>query len=414
MSRTTRALGAVVLVGASLLGCSEGDGATPEATDPVEVTAASTTPSTETTPAATTTSVPEAPPFGIATYNTGLAEGFVPLTGERLPLVAEALAELDADVVFLQEVWTPEAVAAIRDATSATFPEAVFPEPIPDTDAAEPACTVEQLSDLVACIEANCADASPDELVACVLENCGAQFSALDEECQSCVAANVGQTVEDAVASCTAGSSSFAYGGSVGLGLLSRVPILETDVVVLDSSLNRRAVLHAVLDAGERGRIDVFGTHLSAVFSDVPFPGDGTWEAEQAAQIGQLVEYIDTRVEPTAPIVLLGDFNTGPAGALFTAEVPANYELLVGGVDTNTYIEPDGARCTFCGDNPLIDGGDGGVVIDHVFTRGVGATEEASRILDEPVMIVVDGADRTTALSDHYGVLLELTGPFGD
>ena len=417
MLRTTRPLGMAMLIVASLLGCSTADDASSETTDSGSVTAESTTTETRapTTPEPTQpqpSSTPDPMPaqFRIATFNTGLAEGFVPLAGERLPSVAQAISDLDADVVFLQEVWAPEAVAAIRDATSTSFPEAVFPEPIPDTEQAAPACTPEQLADLEACIAANCADASPDELVECVLSNCGAQFAALDEECQSCVAANVGKTVEEAVASCTAGTSSFAYGGSVGLGLLSKAPILESDVFVLDSSLNRRAVLHAVLDAGELGEIDVFGTHLSAVFSDVPYPGDGTWEQEQAAQIGDLLAYVGTRVGPNDPIVLLGDFNTGPAGELFVAEVPANYELLARAMDTNTYVDTDGARCTFCGDNPLVDD-DSAVVIDHVFTRGVDADEEATRILDEPLEVEVEGADVTTALSDHYGVLLALTAP---
>jgi endonuclease/exonuclease/phosphatase family metal-dependent hydrolase len=432
MLQGTRALGVATLMVTSVLGCSTADDTSSSATDSVAVTAESTMPSTDSTVAAQTTPATEAPPttpepaqpepsstaepsparFRIATFNTGLAEGYVPLASERLPLVAEAIADLDADVVFLQEVWASEAAAEIREATSTSFPEAVFPEPVPDTEMGTPACTAEGLADLEACIAANCGDASADELVDCVLSNCGAQFGGLDEQCQSCIAANVGKTVEEAVASCTAGSSTFAYGGSVGLGLLSKLPIVDTDVFVLDSSLNRRAVLHALVDAGDLGQIHIFGTHLSAVFSDVPYPGDGTWEQEQAAQIEDLLAYIDTRVEPADPIVLLGDFNTGPAGELFSAEVPANYEVLVQAVDTNTYVETDGARCTFCGDNPLL-GDDTAVVIDHVFTRGIDAALEANRILDEPLEIDVDGDDVTTTLSDHYGVLLVLTGPSG-
>ncbi|MDH4171317.1 MAG: hypothetical protein OEW42_17180, partial [Acidimicrobiia bacterium] len=112
------------------------------------------------------------------------------------------------------------------------------------------------------------------------------------------------------------------------------------------------------------------------------------------------------------PVVLLGDFNTGPAGERYEAEVAANYELLPAAMLTNTYVEADDARCTFCGDNPLVDG-DAAVVIDHVFTRGLDAGQEARRILDQPLAIDVDGEETAAALSDHYGLLLTLTGDSG-
>ena len=391
-----------MMVGLLLAACGDddtSDAAAPEATDP----------------ASASTTAPDEDParLRIATFNAGLAEGFVPLATERQPLVAEALAGLDAEVVFLQEVWSPEAVAELTETTSATFPEAVFPEPVPDTELGDPACTVDELADLEACIAQNCADAGPDELVECVLTNCATQYAGLCEECQSCIAANVGNTIEEGIANCTTASSAFAYDGSVGIGLLSKAVILDTDVLVLESSLNRRAVLHALVDVEGFGPVNVFGTHLSAVFSDIPYPGEGTWEEEQATQIADVLAYIETRTEPGDPVVLLGDFNTGPAGALYQAEIAANYELLTAGMLTNPYVEADDARCTFCGDNPLV-GGDAAVVIDHVFTRNVEATAEAERILDGPIVVDVDGSETTTALSDHYGVTLSLTRDAGE
>ena len=403
----------MVVAGLLVVACSNDDDSSSDATGAEAATEATVPDTADTT--VTSTAAPEGPPpqLRIATYNAGLAEGFVPLATERLPLVAEAIADLDADVVFLQEVWTPDAVAELSDAASATFPDAIFPEPIPETELGDPACTVDELADLEACIAQNCADAPPDGLVDCVLTNCASQYAGLCEECQSCIAANVGNTVEEAIANCTTASSAFAYDGSVGIGLLSKAVILDSDVLVLESSLNRRAVLHALVDAEGFGPVHVFGTHLSAVFSDIPYPGDGTWEEEQAAQIEDVLAYIDTRADPGDPVVLLGDFNTGPAGELYQAEVAANYELLTAGMLTNTYVEADDARCTFCGDNPLV-GDDAAVVIDHVFTRDLDASPEAQRILDRPLVINVDGDDITTALSDHYGVMLTLTGQSSD
>jgi len=407
---------AVILLvfGLVVIACSSGDDSSDEtgatATSEAAPDSSATAPDTTET-AATTTSIPTADSgdFRIATYNTGLAPGFVPLLAERQPLVGEAIADLDADVVFVQEVWTPESVSALREATSSAFPETVFPEPIPDTEPGAPACTVDELADLLGCIEQNCADASPDELVECVLSSCGAQFGELCEECQTCIGANVGNTVEEAVANCTTASSAFAYEGSVGIGLLSNAVIQDSDVLVLDSSLNRRAVLHAVVDTEAFGPVHVFGTHLSAVFSDIPYPDEGTWEQEQATQIADLLAYIDSRAEPGDPVVLLGDFNTGPAGERYQAEVAANYDLLTAAMFANPYTDDPEAECTFCGDNPLV-GGDAAVVIDHVLTRGVEGPAAAERILDGSITVSVDGADTPTALSDHYGVMLTLSG----
>lgn len=399
----------VVLLGTA---CSGSEDTAAPTTEPTTETAESaTTAAGAEEPAETTEPVGPASELRIATFNAGLAEGFVPLAIGRQPLVAQAIADLDADIVFLQEIWTPDAVDEVLAATSAAFPSSIFPEPIPDAEVGIPACTLDELADLDACISANCADASPDELVGCVLSNCGAPFAGLGDSCRNCITANVGGTVAEAVESCTTATAAYAYEGSVGIGLLTSLDILDSDILVLESSINRRAVIHAVVDTEGFGPVHVFGTHLSAVFSDIPYPGDGSWEAEQAAQIDALLAYIESRTDIGDPIVVLGDFNTGPAGDRFEADVAANYELLTASMLTSPYVETPGAECTFCADNPLVDSGaDGGasVAIDHVFIRDLGASTETGRILDEPVTINVDGEDVTTALSDHYGVVVSL------
>jgi endonuclease/exonuclease/phosphatase family metal-dependent hydrolase len=416
MRRSTKLVTFLVIVILLVVGCSSDD-------ETESTTGPTTTEVTTTTAEAVTTEATESPPetdvpasvasdLRIVTFNAGLAEGFVPLAAERQPLVAQAIADLDAEIVFLQEVWTPDAVNEIRAATSAVFPTAIFPEPIPEADGGIPACTLDELADLDSCISTNCADASPDELVGCVLSNCGVPFAGLGDVCRNCITANVGGTVAEAVESCTTAAAAYAYEGSVGIGLLTTLDVLDSDVLVLESSINRRAVLHALVDIDGPAPLHVFGTHLSAVFSDIPYPGDGSWEAEQAAQINALLAYIDTRTEAGDPIVVLGDFNTGPAGEGFEADVVDNYELLTSAMLTSPFIDSENAACTFCADNPLVDtGADGGasVAIDHVFIRDLEAGAESSRILDQPLTLDADGESVTTALSDHYGVVLTLT-----
>jgi endonuclease/exonuclease/phosphatase family metal-dependent hydrolase len=352
--------------------------------------------------------------LAIVTYNAGLAEGFVDLAAERAPLVNEAIADLAADVVFVQEVWSPADVEGLTTAVADRFPDSFFLDPMPDEPGQEetgPACPLDESQALEDCARARCADVPADQLASCVLEGCSAEFSNTCPECQACLAANVGSSIDEAITACTEGSGSYAYEGAFGIGFLSSLPVLEQDSLVLESSLNRRAVLHVRVEHPELGPLNLFGTHLSAVFSDIPFPGEGSWEAEQAAQIESVRSWIDEKTGGEGTTILLGDFNTGPEGVEFVGEVEENYQALVADGWVNTYLEAQGdeAECTYCDANPLVGGeGDSGVLLDHVLVLGHGGEFDGERIFDDDIELEVDGVATTTALSDHFGVLVTL------
>lgn len=341
-----------------------------------------------------------------ATYNAGLARGFVPLAEERSAVTAEAIANLQADVVCVQEVWLEEDVTALTTAAADSFPTAIFREPDPGEVAEEPACTNEEAGPLETCARANCGDVSNDDLAGCVLGMCGPEYEATSDTCQGCLAANIGGSLDDILMACALGGGSYAYGGSFGIGLLTDGEILEQDALVFESTLNRRAVQHARI-ALPAATVDVFCTHLSAVFDDIPYPGEAeSWEAEQAAQIDAMRLFINEHAGAGGGVVLMGDFNTGPAIGDLAGEVPDNYAALVSGYD-NPYLEQASPACTFCAENPLVGGADDddSVAIDHVLLRDLpGEVVSTERILTEPV--TVQGADGPvpTAYSDHFGV----------
>lgn len=345
----------------------------------------------------------------VVTYNAGLADGFVDAAVERVPAVIDGIEGLDADVVFVQEVWTPADVTALTDAVEESYPHSQFLDPMPEepgVEATGPACPLDESQPLENCARQRCADVPPDELADCVLEGCGAEFSATCPECQACLAANVGSSIDEAIETCSQGSAAYAYEGAFGIGFLSAEPIVDQDSLVLDSSLTRRAVLYARVDDPTVGTLHLFGTHLSPVFSDVPFPGEGSWEEEQLAQIETVREWVESKTGGEGTIVLLGDFNTGPDGVLFEGEQVTHYEALADGWK-NAYLEAQGdeAECTFCSDNPLVGGdGESGAVIDHILVMGHDGGFEAERVLDGAVDIDVDGESVSTAYSDHYGV----------
>ncbi len=353
--------------------------------------------------------------FRAATFNAGLAVGFVDAATERAPLVADALGGLDVEMLAVQEVWRPEDVDAVEAATADTLPNQIFLDPMPDPNPGPPACTLPDLDPLQQCIDQHCSGVPDDDVVDCVLENCGAQFGALSGDCQSCLGANIGLPVDAIIDNCTSASARYAYEGSFGIGLLTSADIVDQDSIVLESELNRRGVIYALLDTEQFGELHVFVTHLSAVFDDIPYPGDGTWEEEQAAQVTALLDFVDEKADDGAPVLVMGDFNAGPAGDTWQAEIPENYDALVeGGGFASPYVESPSATCTFCDANPLVDvGGPGGVVIDHVLVADFDGTVTAERILDAPVQVEVAGQTVETALSDHYGVLATLTPPSG-
>ncbi|MFH2009099.1 MAG: endonuclease/exonuclease/phosphatase family protein [bacterium] len=346
--------------------------------------------------------------FSAVTFNGGLARGFVPLADARAQIIADAVAELDVDVICLQEIWQPEHVDMVQAAAADTFPNQIFLEPMPDLNPGDPACSPDatEVQAMETCARDNCGTALPDDLVDCVLGHCLLQFTSLTPECQSCIAANVSGTIDDTFNACAVSSEAYAYGGAFGIGLLTNETVTTSDSSVFASTFNRRAVIHAELETEALGTVHVFCTHLTAVFSSIPWPKpEGSWEAEQLAQVVAIRDYVDTMAGADGVVILMGDFNSGPDGNGYVADVEDNYNALVEGY-TSVYPEEPDATCTFCDLNPL-NGGidhDESVLIDHILLRSFTGTYDADRILTEPITITVDGTPIETAYSDHYGV----------
>lgn len=353
----------------------------------------------------------ENPELRFATYNAGLAYGFVEYAEERSPLIPPAVAELPVDVLCLQEVWNASDVAAMKSATASKLTSAFFFENSQDF-AVGAACEADDVAPLIACVEANCGTVPEAN---CVLTECAAEFSAQTPECTTCLGANVGGSIEAIEAACGEGSALYAYDGAFGVGLLTNQTVTASDQLVLSSTLNRRGVLYAELET-EAGPMHVFCTHLSAALS-INYPGPaGSWEAEQRAQIDAMLAYVAEKAG-TEPAVILGDLNTGPALDGIAGELPANYAVFSDSGWEAPFVSGTPA-CTFCGDNPLVGNpGDpkNTVLIDHVlFKNRPGGSLSSSRVLDQDVTISVEGADTTTKLSDHYGVSVTWTGDSGN
>jgi endonuclease/exonuclease/phosphatase family metal-dependent hydrolase len=338
------------------------------------------------------------PDVTFVTTNVGLAVGFVPAANERAPLAAAAVAGLDADVVCAQEVWLPDQVAAFETATAPM--ETYFPEPEPESDPT-PACASDDLSPLVECIETHCGDCA-DALADCVLASCGIEYLRLDDTCDGCVQANIGGDIADVESTCLSETTRYAYGGSFGIGLMSAHPLVSVEQTVFDSTTNRRGAIHAVVDA-PGGDLDVYCTHLTAVFSIIPYPREtGSWAEEQAAQDAALLDWIAT-TRGDGGAVLMGDFNAGPAVGDVVAVQPDNWAIVAAAGFDEPYVD-DVGECTMCPDNPFRADDSDPILIDHVMFDGVDGDKTATRVLEDAVDVTSCGEPITGALSDHYGV----------
>lgn len=367
-------------------------------------------------------------PLEVATFNAGLLDA-VGYVAQRAPRVNEALADLDVDLLCVQEVWDQDHWDALAAANEGERPHVLRPDPKPGVPGV---CSPDEFDPALACAEDKCADPGPMGLAACTTTNCLAQVLLLSTPCVTCLLENAPSNDFDLIeATCRGDGSepatppegpegrSYVQGGSYGIGLLSRFPLDDTDVLELDASTTRRAVLYARVDAPGVGPLSVFCTHLTPDLIGSAYDGSyGSWAEENAAHVQALIEWVDDKTDDGAPVLVLGDLNTGPAGDGIEAELPDSYAALpTAGFDDPFVTGPD-AACTFCADNDLVRALDTGVdaILDHVLVRDVDATVTTRRIFTEAFDVDDDAGEdggapsgpATLPLSDHYGIAATL------
>jgi len=352
---------------------------------------------------------PVLPAGTYTTFNAGLAYGYVLYADERQPLIGAALADLGSDLICGQEIWYPEdAQAVIADAGMS----ANYWEDMTETGGdGPPDCTAEEADPLYACAVEMCGDLPPEELSGCVPVECIDEFTALSPDCVNCLIAQLGNTMEEMFEACVFGDGgSYAYDGTNGLLVLTNWTLSDTASTTFESTFNRRAALFARVEDGEGNKAAVACTHLTAAFDNVPYPGEGTWEEEQATQISEMLTWIDGQLAEGEPVVLMGDMNNGPAVGDVAGDLEANYAMFTDAGFSNPYADGGDAACTFCPDNPINDTSTG-VLIDHVLVRDLteGTTAAGARVLDGAIELTVDDEPVEAALSDHYGVTVTLS-----
>ena len=300
---------------------------------------------------------PPLPDLSFATYNLGLAHGAVALAAERQPRILAAMADLDADVLCLQEVWWDEDVDALLEALGDTYPHHVREITTDDSEPSTP-CGIFPALKLSKCVTKKCEKngISAEECVS--TEPCQARYDALADDCKRCLAANTADPTSCALG----GAQEFAWSGRNGLLLLSREPLEDVHRLTFDSLLVKRGVLAATVQG-----VQVSCTHLSSDLGVVPYPEDrevSSWKQEHVAQ----VQFLSKWADPDSCSVLMGDLNTGPSDGGFIGELSDSWALIPEAGFVEPWTEP---VCTWCQENPLA-GSEDDKLIDHVMFHGCG------------------------------------------
>lgn len=368
------------------------------------------------------------PPIKLATYNLGLAHGFVDLAKERRGELEKALPKVPADIFCMQEVWLKKDRKAIGRAMRTQFPYSIVPAIEKSKADHAPVCKISDLfgqqtsgePKIVTCFQTKCKGLEGQAFTNCVLNDCRVSLDNLKQtkrQCAQALMAQVGKNPTLAMLQLISPLRKvdlFTYKGSNGLMLFSKYPFKKQGLTSMRalSTLTRRDFLYAEVDL-PGGPLFVGCTHPSANFTQTaPYTGPfRDWEEENAQQM-KLVDGTITQLASGKPIALLGDFNFGPTFAEqnIVGDFEKNYWDFVGTQYLDPMVWPQFRACTFCNSNTLNKPTDSSNLIDHIFLKNIDQEQvlKTSLIMTEKVMVKRDRQWLSTNLSDHFGVLVEL------
>lgn len=357
----------------------------------------------------------------IETYNLGMAYGFVPLVKERKKPLINRLKNASADILCLQEVWTDEDVNDIKSELKSQYPYSYSVPRNQKYADKKPACSIGRLfgkGSAGRCMFKKCRGKKGDEFTQCILVDCKDSIENLKKKDLTCASAFFAQAGNGMLKGMMnilnpfKRVGLFAYEGSSGLVLLSKVPLKDTSFFEMKefSTTNRRAALYA--KANVKGQDShILCTHLTAELSrSVPYTGTlSSWAEESQYQAAYLSDKLAQKAE-SEPQIFLGDFNCSYKNDELGIHAEAEGTCkVIADKGFDDFITTKNTECSYCSSNTL-NGSIKNVLLDHIFTKGISKEDSNIRVIYKEKVEVEeeDGRKIQTNLSDHYGIQLSL------
>lgn len=359
----------------------------------------------------------------VTSFNAGLLPNFVPLAAERVVPVAQAVAAHDADVLCLQEVWQAADVQTVVGALQRSYPSIYLPPVRQRFASRAPVCSTSDLEPIVSCVLTQCLFGTSG-IFECLIGTCHdplEDLAATNPECAQAITAQTGRSsseisdIQQELFSSSTPAGLFAFGGSSGLILASKLPLEQVQLIDffdITTTSRRAAIFATVTKNGVRHRIAC--THLQSNLDGlIPYTGSlGSWAGEQRGQAERMLIGA-ANYSGSDPQYLAGDFNCseGNNGTGVVGDLSENCRLF----RDAGYGDVAGAQlgCSFCSSN-LLNAANSSlaetrdVLLDHVFTQNLIFTGSAAQSVFTE-RIAVNGAQ--TNLSDHFGVRVAVPVP---
>lgn len=261
---------------------------------------------------------------------------------------------------------------------------------------------------------------------------------------------NVGQQACTSIA-----EQPFGFDGQVSQLILSRYPLLDSDVLILPSSQYRQAVLYSRVQLEDQ-QVDFYCGFFTStlVAQDIPYVGPygndgdpnssttgGAYANEQLLQAQDLIQWVQLKSNggdgrPKRPAIIAGDWRASvgvpDAGAPGPGQFAPPVDLVPGTVNTLggatgwTAVSAQGwtPQCTYCpqSENPLNVGQTVGYFMAQPFLFNWGSQTQASTAVQEEKLLYTDltvtagptsGFDAGTMLplSQYYGLNIQIIRP---
>ncbi|KAK3578602.1 hypothetical protein CHS0354_002173 [Potamilus streckersoni] len=307
----------------------------------------------------------------IITYNTAM-QFSIPQLEQRRRNLLRGLKALSADVACLQEVYDGSDLKWLLPRLKKTYPYSFsFKHETVTTLKAkeEPPCNRQKITEFLGCVSSHCSGFNTSihedrvSLLLCLQAQCAAQVFSLSQDCLTCFFLRT--DLIEAANECLNPQTTINV---PGLLLFSKHKIISASAVEHHPGFMEIAKQgYLLVDIDTIGT--VVCTHLA-----VPFLGDLYPEAalpftsyveQNLAEVKNLL----TVINGTTPLVLAGDFNTGPSqpDIGICEQSPDSYRILNSSEANLTHTILD--NCTYCTNNTWTEN-ECDLTIDHIFLRG--------------------------------------------